>query len=418
MTKVVITQATQINGKPPRNKVITFDFVNKLSCSDSWRDFTNQGEIVVPKNLYIRDQNGKLVKLSDVNSNIGGFGSVPLLMRGDRITMDYAYKYYSSKLGKEVTEGTQNGNSHLFNGFISEVTSKKPVTFKCEDLMWKLKQTPAPIRTFKETDPLEYILTEILKPYNNDSKNTDKIRIITTTKTTFGAFRTGNETVAEVLSRLRKQYHFESYLSNGVLICGISIYSQIKPVTHKFTFQENIISDELEYKRKEDIVLSILASNKVEEETGKTTKDGQAKTKCVRLEVLLTLQNGSDTPVVFKKNKDEKYPENTGGERMTMQYPGAKTLQQLIDMATVEIKKYYYSGFRGKFTTFGIPVVKMGDNIQIVDPVLPERNGLYKCKGVDYEAGFGIGIRQTIQLDYLISSGDIYQAIQFALNTI
>jgi hypothetical protein len=86
-------------------------------------------------------------------------------------------------------------------------------------------------------------------------------------------------------------------------------------------------------------------------------------------------------------------------------------------MATREIKKYYYSGFRGKFTTFGIPVVKMGDNIQIYDPKLPERNGLYKCKGVDYEAGVG-GIRQTVQLDYQIGAGDVRLLIGFALNTI
>ena len=414
MTKVVITQLTQIQGTPLRNKTLIFDFVNKFTCSDSWRDFTNQGEVVVPKNLYVMDQNGVPKSLKDYN--IGGFNTtpsqtfdnptMPLLMRGDRVTMDYAYKYFDPKQGKEVEVGTASkGTSgkiyHLFNGFISEVTSKKPITFKCEDLMWKLKQSPAPIRTFKESDSLEYILTEILKPYNSDPKNTDKIKVTTTTKTTFGAFRTGNETVAEVLSRLRKQYHFESYLNDGVLICGISIYSQIKPKTHVFTFQESIISDELEYKRKEDVVLSILASNKIEEETGETTKDGQAKTKCTRLEVLITIKNGDVEPTAFIKKKEEKYPENLGGERMTMQYPGAKSLQQLTDMATKEIKKYYYSGFRGKFTTFGIPVVKMGDNIQIYDRKLPERNGLYKCKGVDYEAGIG-GIRQVVQLDYLI----------------
>jgi hypothetical protein len=410
MTKVVITQLTQIQDAPLRNKTLIFDFVNKFTCSDSWRDFTNQGEVVVPKNLYVKDQNDKLIQLSDISQNIGGFSfdnsQMPLLMRGDRVTMDYAYKYFDPKQGKEVEVGTASkGTSgkiyHLFNGFISEVTSKKPITFKCEDLMWKLKQTPAPIRTFKETDSLEYILTEILKPYNSDPKNTDKIKVTTTTKTTFGAFRTGNETVAEVLSRLRKQYHFESYLNDGVLICGISIYSQIKPKTHVFTFQESIISDELTYKRKEDIVVSILASSTNEEETGETTKDGQAKTKCKRLEVLLTLRDGSDIPIIFHKNKDEKYPENLGGERYTIPWPGTKTMEELIAKATDEIKKYYYSGFRGKFTTFGIPVVKMGDNIQIYDPKLPERNGLYKCKGVDYEAGIG-GIRQAVQLDYLI----------------
>ena len=86
---------------------------------------------------------------------------------------------------------------------------------------------------------------------------------------------------------------------------------------------------------------------------------------------------------------------------MTMQYPGAKTIEDLKSQATAEIKKYYYTGLKGKFTTFGIPFTKVGDNAQIVDPILPERNGLYKVKSVDYSAGVN-GIRQVIELDYKI----------------
>jgi len=408
LTNITIEQKTQIKEAPLRNKVIKFDFVVEMSCSDSWRDFTNQAEITVPKNLYVRDKNNKLIPLS--NSNIGGFQNVgahqtfessfmPLLMRGDKVTIDYAYRYF--KKGKEVTEGTYDTktNTHLFVGYISQVSSKKPINFKVEDNSWILKQLPCPIRTFKATDTLEDIMRFLFKPYNEGKPKDEQFTVNSLTKTTFGVFRVGNETVSEVLARLRKQYHFESYFKGNELRVGSMIYIESEAKTYNFTFQQNIISDDLEYKRKDDIVLSIVASNKIETETGETTKDGHKKTKCERLEVLVTLRNGSDEPTYFIKKKGEEYPPNTGGERMTMPYPFAKSIDELKSLALTELKKYYYTGFKGKFTTFGIPFVRMGDNVQLQDNILPERNGLYKVRSVNYKAGFS-GIRQEVQLDF------------------
>lgn len=393
VTSVKIIQTTQIEGEQSRNKTLKFDFVNTLECTDSWRDFTNEGLVIVPKNVYIRNENNKLVPLSGTNMNIGGFSKTPLLMRGDRVQIDWGYRYY--KNGKEILEGTLNeaNGQHLFDGWISEVTSKKPIQFKCEDNFWKLKQIPAPLKTYKKTDTLEDILKDLLKGTG--------FTVNALTKTTFGEFRVGNETVAEVLGRLRKTYHFESYFRGNELRSGSTIYIESEANTHNFKFQHNIVSDELQYKRKDDIVLSIVASNKIEEETGGLTKDGHKKTKMHRIECLVTLRNGSDEPVVFVKKKNEDYPPNTGGERMTLQYPGAKSIDDLKNLATAEIKKYYYTGFKGKFTTFGLPFVKMGDNVQLIDSKLPERNGKYKVKGVEYKGGVD-GLRQIIQIDYRI----------------
>lgn len=397
---ITIIQQTQIVGKPARNRTLFFDFVKEFTCTDSWRDFTNDGEITVPKNLYVRDSNNKLVPLFGTNVNIGGFSTdalgnpiSPLLMRGDKVIIDYGYRYFYK--GREIFEGTYDPakDEHLFEGWISEVTSKKPIQFKIEDNFWKLKQLPAPTKTYKATDTLEAILTDLLKGTG--------FTVNTITKTTSGEFRVGNETVAEVLGRLRKTYHFESYFRKNELRCGIFVYIESEAKKHTFTFQQNIIDDRLDYKRKEDIVLSIVASNTVEERTGGTTKDGQPKTKKTRLEVLVTLRNGSDQPTYYVKKKGEDYPPNTGGERMTLTYPFANTMDELKSLATAELKKYYYTGFKGRFTTFGIPFVKTGDNVQIVDPVLPERNGLYKVKSVEYKGGFE-GLRQTVQLDYKI----------------
>ncbi len=405
-SKIIINQRTPLNGVA-RNKSLRFDFCHSFECSDSWRDFTNDGKIILPKNIrVIDDKTGKAVSLSGTNISIGGANpndtaqTIPLLMCGDAISMDYYYLYFTG--GQWVTEGTEDAKSgsHLFSGYISEVSSKKPIEFKVEDNFWKLKQLQCPIKTFPATYTLNQILTELIQPYNVANPD-NQFTVSSIQNTTFGEFRVGNETVAECLGRLRKHYHFESYFRGNTLYSGIMVYDEALARNFTFAFQKNIISDELQYKRKEDLVLSIIASNSIEEETGKLTKDGAKKTKKKRIEVLLTLAHGSDEPVIFQKEKGGEYPPNTGGERMTMPYPQAKTVEELIALATIEIKKYYYSGFKGKFTTFGIPYVKTGDNITIKDPVLPERDGRYKCKGVEYSCGVG-GIRQIIQLDYRI----------------
>ena len=107
------------------------------------------------------------------------------------------------------------------------------------------------------------------------------------------------------------------------------------------------------------------------------------------------------TPTVLVKQKGVDYPANTGGERRTLFFPGATSIQQLADLAADELRKYYYTGFKGKFTTFGLPFVRMGDNVNIIDNILPERNGLYKVKSVAYSGGVN-GLRQVVELDYKI----------------
>lgn len=377
---------------PLRNKTLTFDFSKEYEANDNWRNLTNTGRVVLPKKLYYRDTNNKLQPLEGTNVNIGGFSSnPPTLLRGDVVTIDWAYKYY--RQGKEVIESSNDGLP-LFSGFISQVTSKKPFEFLIEDNMWKLKQIPAPTHTFLATDTLEDILKFLLTETN--------FKVQTTTQTTFGIFKIGNETVTEVLARLRKAYRFEFFFRGNTLYGGSLIYSLITPKTRVFTFQENIISDELEYRRKDDITLSAVAQNTVNEETGGTTHDGQPKTKKTRLEVLVTFQNGSDSPTNFIKQKGIDYPPNTGGERRTLFFPGAKNIKELEELAAAELKKYYYTGFKGKFLTFGLPLVRMGDNVKIIDTVLPERNGTYKVRSVGYTAGSS-GLRQEIEVDYKIS---------------
>jgi hypothetical protein len=112
------------------------------------------------------------------------------------------------------------------------------------------------------------------------------------------------------------------------------------------------------------------------------------------------LQNDKVISKVVKSG--DKPDPNTDGERRTFTFLEAKTENDLITLATQALKKYYYSGLKGKFTTFGTPYVKFGDQCQIINNKLPEQNGTYKIKGVEYSGGVE-GMRQVIELDYKVN---------------
>jgi hypothetical protein len=387
VTNITITQQPSLTW-PNRKTVLGFDFVNTYECSDNWRDLTNKGKLIIPKNLYFRDATGKLRPLHGTNINVGGFSSnAPLLLRGDQVTIVAGYKYVNAA-GQQITN-----TSTLFAGYISKVGSKTPIECEIEDNMWLLKQTPVASHTFSKTDSLTTILKYILQG--------TQFTVNALTNTTFGAFTVGNETACQVLQRLQKTFGFESYFRGNELRSGVLIYIPGEGLTQNFFFQQNIISDELEYVRKDDITLSAVAHNTITEETGKLTKTGLAKTKRVRLEVLVTLKNGVKT--VRQINHGDVVPPNNEGERRTLFYPGATTVSQLANLAFAEIEKYYYTGLRGTFTSFGIPFVRQGDIANIQDPILPERNGQYMIKEVEYSGGVE-GMRQKIHLDFKLNN--------------
>lgn len=374
---------------PKRSTVLNLDFVTEFESTDSWRDLTNKGKVTIPKNLYFKDQNGKPQPLRGTNINVGGFSSsAPLFLRGDKITIVAGYKYYN-KANREIEDTAQ-----FFDGYITKVGSKIPIELDIEDNMWILKQTPVETHTFGKSDSLEDIMKFLLKGTSFTVK--------AITQTTFGSFTIGNETAAQVLQRLQKTYGFEFYFRGSELRGGALIYIESEAITEQFHFQENIIEDELEYNRKDDVTLSAVAHNTITENDG-LCKDGSVKTKRKKLEVLVTIKKNptvSELPYTTRIiNRGDVVPENTDGERRTFFFPGETTTEGLAKAAYDQLKKYYYTGFKGGFTTFGIPFVRQGDNAVIKDPILPERDGTYKIKSVEYSGGIN-GLRQIVKLDY------------------
>lgn len=380
---ITITTATQ---------TLFFDFVNHWEFSNNWEDLSAQGKIIFPKNIYVRDtKTDKRFPLFGANKATG-----ELFKKGDKIKIQTQYIYWDENLNKKTTP-----MNTIVEGYISNVKIEMPITIEFEDAMYLLKKTPMANKAYSGNQSIESILNEALQ-VTNDTFGTN-FKCETTTQTLISwdnsLLTAENETLATFLAKLKKDAFIFTYFRGNVLRVGRSVYVDADAKTKIFEFQNNIISSDLSFKRKDDMVLSAVASNHIQEQTG-TTKDGKAKIKNKRIEVLVTLQN--DKVISKVVNQGDKPDPNTDGERRTFTFLEAKTEADLIRLATEALRKYYYSGLKGKFTTFGTPYVQFGDQCQIINNKLPEQNGIYKIKGVEYSGGVE-GMRQIIELDYKIN---------------
>jgi len=377
-----VTEIT-ITASPESNRAFkfTFNFCNNFEALDSWVDLTNQAKIVFPKNIYVNDNN-RLIPLGGTNTDklVNN-----LFRRGDQVTINFGYYTYD------------NGNEYLdmpsepiFKGYISKVNSKIPIEIECEDNMWLLKQIPCKPQTWPKTKSVEDLLRSLLK-------GTD-FTVNALVSTNVGDLVIQNESIAQLLARLQKDFRLESYFKGNELRIGFSIYKLEEAKTHNFIFQQNIISDSLEFMREDDVKLSAIVTSNIEKSEG-TNKKGQAKTKLVKKEILIYVK---DKQFVYQsKPENGDFPENIEGERRSINLINFTDEQKMFEAGKEELQKYYYTGFRGSFTTFAVPCVRVGDIVNLKDPILPDRDGKYIVKSVKYTGGVN-GHRQEIELHYKV----------------
>jgi len=385
VTNITITQ----NSKG-RNKVLLFDFCHAWEFANNWEDLSAQGKVVLPKKIYaVDEQTNKRYALFGLNKAVKD-----IFQKGDKIKIESYYIYWTKDLTEKHTPKIT-----IVDGYINKVNAELPIEISFEDNMYLLKKTPMQNKAYKAGTSIESILTEAIKVTNDTFGTNFTVNVFSdTTGVDNAILMAENESIAEWLAKLKKDTNVKVYFRGNELRVGHLVYVEQEAQTKIFEFQNNIISSELEYRLKKDIVLSAVASNHITEANG-TTKQGVTKTKNRRIEVLVTFKDGSDTPTVKVIKQGDKPDPNVDGERRTFTYPDAKSEADLVAKATEDLKKYYYTGFKGKFTTFGTPYVQFGDNAQIVNPYLPEQNGIYKIKGIEYSGGVD-GYRQVIQLDY------------------
>ena len=416
---------------PDRNWLLVFSFLHEYDGNSTWEDLTQTMRIVLPKKVRVRayrvtgspfsslpEVRSAFIQLGNTSgehSNLGGFDGMPTFLRGDLIKLNVGYRAIVN--GVETTYWTGSDvRPDLFSGYISGIQPKLPFTLDCEDSMWLCKQIPTPARTWGNKT-LQYIVRTILdeakdlpllKKYKGFADITVSDYSATDLQFNVDSFMTTRGSLAALLSRLKGQYRVDSYFRGTELRIGYTHYVNEEAVEHTFQFQKNILDgDKLKWERRDDRVLSMVVKSNYRITEG-TTHDGAEKSKNKSTEVLIYFNAGKFEYIEKQKGKD--YPANALkdiGERFCMEVnsPIADP-KRLFEIGKKQLEKYYYDGFRGSFTTFAIPQVKHGDTVRIINPALPEQNGLYKVKAVAPFGGFDKGGRQEITLDYRIDDGN------------
>lgn len=263
------------------------------------------------------------------------------------------------KRGDEVSVwlGYDDDLQLAFKGYITQKGFKTPLMIKCEDEMFRLRQTEAKKKTYK-TVTLETLLKDQGLEYQFKVLGEQNI----------GQYRVNVDTVAELLGHLKEnsiRSFFRLEDGNPVLYCGV-MFERSAELQQVFATGVNIISDEnLDEQNADDIKI---------------------KLKVISLQ-----------PDNKKKIKVEVG--DNGGERRTLHCYN-KTEAEAKAWGKQELERLKRSGLTGSFTTFGAPLVDCLDVVGI--KIDDERKGKYQVQKNAITYGTG-GFRQEITLGARIS---------------
>ena len=267
------------------------------------------------------------------------------------------------KVGDKVTVETGYDYQHdtIFVGYISNLKLTYPIEIKVEDGMWKFKQV-----SFKKTYS-QVTVKELVGMMNAKLASPVKV-VYSYGDMQLGKFRISNATGAQVFEELRKTYGIYSFFREGTLYVGFAYthteqnYRKVVPLE----FNRQIIEDNLLYRSKDDVKIKVKGIS-----IGPDNKQ-------------ITVDVGDPDGIVYNYFRPNK------------------TLGVLTQLATNFQKSIKVDGFSGSITTFGKPYIRQGDAVELRDPSIPERNGVYLVKKVARSFGQD-GYRQEIELDTKVS---------------
>ena len=296
---------------------LELDFVHMIEIESSWKLLTDTATVKMPANLGVNR-----LRLTDYLSH----GELAL-----------------------ISLGYNGANEQVFSGYINRFNGKVPVEIYLEDEAYQLKR-----KTLNGNFSRLSELTAALDTW-----------VVTYEDIDWGQFIVQNETVGHVLERLRKEYGLYCFFRADALHIG-GQYSD-GGVTHTFRLDWNTISDELEYRRREDIKLKVKATSHL----------------------------GGDVKLEVELGDGE-------GESRTLNFYGLSD-SELRKAAERELDRLKYDGWRGTFTCFGEPIVRHGDRVTITHPEQSDRTGTYYVDSVS--TSFGVdGYRQKIELGPIAKS--------------
>ncbi|MCA0234954.1 MAG: hypothetical protein LCH81_01075 [Bacteroidetes bacterium] len=244
-----------------------------------------------------------------------------------------------------------------FRGFVSKIKPSTPLEIECIDATWTLRRKNLKA-SFKKTT-LKNLLNFILKDTGVSLKgNVPGVN--------FTEFYFKNVTAATALQKLKDDYGLTVYLKNfNELHVGLSSYTDGMVV--KYGISENVIDNDLEWVNEDDT---------------------RIKVKAVHIRP--------------NNTKVEKAVGDLDGETRTLFFYDLDDPKQLETMALQELAKYKYSGYKGGFNTFLLPVVQVGNVARIRDIHFEERGGDYLVDKVTTTFGTD-GARRKIELGIKVS---------------
>ncbi len=275
------------------------DYGAEVKTVSTWKNLTDTATLVFPRPVKYQDK-----RLEEV------------VKRGDDVLI---------KLGFDTVL------SQRFKGYINTVNPNQLVEIGCEDEMWKWKQKPVQPHSWQDAS-----LGDVLKycGFTDYELLGDSVHI--------GAWQIDKRvtSAAGVLAKLKDEVHVPSFFRDGKLYVG-KPYNNKLSVEHLFAFNHNIISHDLEYKRKDEVRIQVKAISK-------TVK-------------------GKDLTVTIGDDQ---------GETHTLHYFELSETE-LKRRATEEMELLKYDGWRGKMKVFGEPVIHHGDVIKLIDPDDREKDGKF-----------------------------------------
>jgi hypothetical protein len=304
-------------------KIGKYAFKGVVNCEieSGWDQLTDTCKIEIPRRI-------------SWDGNPLVFGQDPILKKGDKVVVNLGYN---------------DDNKEFFTGYLVRISTSNPCIIECEDEMWKLKQKTF-TKSYKKVT-LKQLLTDMLRgEVSFEAPDVD-----------LGPFRISKATVVQVLDELRNTYFLKSFFRNGKLYVGLAYWPKLQK-EHKLHFTTHVVSNDLEYVKKEDVK--------------------------IKLRVIVIKSDNT--------KQEYEYGDKEGEERTLTYYDITKA--QADKTAGIEIERLRYDGYTGSLTIFGAPQVLHGDVVNLEDPFYPERDGRYLVK--DVKPSFGMsGFRQVITLD-------------------
>lgn len=243
------------------------------------------------------------------------------------------------------------GLNEEFTGYIAQVKPKVPFELVCEDEMFQLKRSEFISASFNGS------LKSLLSTYFGQVQVSGELPDVQLTN-----FVIKRATKADLLQKIKDEYGFVAYFRGKQLYVGLPYLGGVADAeTVRYSFQRNIIEDNLTYKRKDDVRIRVKA-------------------------ISFLPQN----------KKLEVEAGDSDGETRTFITQGETSKERLEQIALSKVESFKYEGYSGTFRTLGEPFVRHGDLAALEDSRYKERAGqTYLVESVDTVWGVD-GYERTI----------------------